>query len=192
MAVFLIFSVFTLTSIALFPDGFSPFENWISDLGNSEYNPSGSMIFNIGCMITGISMALFFIGLKRHYTTEKNKRNMTLTLAMGLFSSFSLIMIGIFSEDYPQEHTLWSGIFFVALIIFMILANITLMKHKGFFKPIGYYAFVIIMLDLALIVTKVMGMKVPILEWLTVFASIIWILLLAYNIHIGKPSVHQA
>ena len=48
----IIFCTFLALSVARYPGGFSPLDDWISDLGNTNLNPEGAGIFNTGCMIS--------------------------------------------------------------------------------------------------------------------------------------------
>jgi hypothetical membrane protein len=60
----LVYLCFTLISYAYYPAAFNPRDNWLSDLGNGSLNPSGALIYRLGCALTGVLLALFFIGLR--------------------------------------------------------------------------------------------------------------------------------
>ncbi len=180
----IIFCIFTFTAVALFPTYYSPVNNWLSDLGNSNFNPSGSIFFNLGCILTGIVLIPFFIGLYRWYTAKKWQKNLLIVAQIiGIFSAFTLIMIGIFSEDYGALHGLWSALFFVSLLLTMITLNISLLGHEKFKKWIGYYGFFAVLVDLTLIISTLFpnGLPIPLIEWLTTFISLSWVGLLVYN-----------
>ncbi|MEM2118021.1 MAG: hypothetical protein QW386_03255 [Candidatus Bathyarchaeia archaeon] len=59
IAVIVLYCIFTFSSWALFPTPYNPVDNWLSDLGNSNYNPSGAILYNIGCVLTGIALFPF-------------------------------------------------------------------------------------------------------------------------------------
>ena len=66
--VILFFCAFTLTSITLFPSAFSPIVNYLSDLGNSAFNPKGAWFYNAGCILTGLALFPFYAGFyKEHW-----------------------------------------------------------------------------------------------------------------------------
>ena len=180
----IIFCIFTFTAVALFPTHYSPINNWLSDLGNSNFNPTGSLFFNLGCIITGLILIPFFTGLYKWYTAEKWRKNLLIIAQIiGIFSAFSIIMIGIFSEDYKSLHGFWSAVFFVSLLLTLITINISLLGHEKFKKWVGYYGFFAVSIDLTLILLYLFPntISAPLFEWLTAFISLSWVGLLVYN-----------
>lgn len=71
IAAIVVYCIFTFASLALFPPPYNPIKNWLSDLGNSSYNPKGAAVYNIGCIITGLMLFLFYIGFHSWYTDER-------------------------------------------------------------------------------------------------------------------------
>jgi len=58
-----IFTIFTFISVALYPTPYNPLYDWVSNLGNINLNPFGSLFFNLGCIITGLILIPFIISL---------------------------------------------------------------------------------------------------------------------------------
>jgi len=56
MTVIILYCVFTFSSLVLFPTAHNPITNWLSDVGNSLYNPRGVILYNLGCILTGIAL----------------------------------------------------------------------------------------------------------------------------------------
>jgi hypothetical membrane protein len=57
-----------LFTVLAFPQAsgrYFPLENWLSDLGNVDFNPGGAVFYNIGIITTGILLPAFFLGLPR-------------------------------------------------------------------------------------------------------------------------------
>jgi len=176
--VILFYCAFTFTSIALFPTAFSPVVNYLSDLGNSAFNPKGAWFYNTGCILTGLALLSFYAGFYEWYTSEKRRKFlMVATQIVGVISAFSLIMIGVFSEDSMAQHLLWSEVFFVFNLLVLIMANLSLMTHPKFIRPIGYYGLAVAVVNLLFVVLT----STPLLEWFTVFTALIYAGLLAYN-----------
>ncbi|WP_455285769.1 DUF998 domain-containing protein [[Eubacterium] cellulosolvens] len=176
--VIMLYCVFTFTSIALFPGPFNPVNNWLSDLGNSSFSPKGALFYNVGCVLTGLALFPFFAGFYKWYTKEKRRKLlMVITQAVGFIAAFALIMIGVFSEDYVAQHMFWSQVFFIFNLVVLILANVSLMIHPKFIRPIGYYGLVVAVINLLFVVFY----NTPILEWFTVFTALGYVALLAYN-----------
>jgi hypothetical membrane protein len=176
--VILFYCAFTFTSIALFPTAFSPVVNYLSDLGNSTFNPTGAWFYNAGCILTGLALFPFYAGFYEWYTPERKRRLlMVATQVVGGLSAFSLIMIGVFSEDSIAQHLFWSELFFVLNLLVLVLANIALLTRPKFIKPIGYYGLVVAVVNLLFVILA----NTPLLEWFTVFTALVYAALLAYN-----------
>jgi hypothetical membrane protein len=151
---------------------------WLSDLGNSSYNPQGTIFYNVGCVLTGLALFPFFAGLYYWYTDEKWRKSLIVTTqAIGFIAAFALMMIGVFSEDSGAIHHLWSVVFFVFNLLVLILAKVSLMTHRKFIRPIGYYGLVV-----AVINPLFIGLSyTSILEWFTVFTALGFVAFLSYN-----------
>jgi hypothetical membrane protein len=152
--------------------------DWLSDLGNSSYNPRGAIFYNVGCILTGLALFPFFAGMHYWYTDERwRKLLIAITQALGFGAAFALMMIGVFSEDSGAIHHSWSVAFFVLNLIVLILANVSLMTRRKFIKPVGYYGLVVGVVDLLFV-----GLAyTSLLEWFTVFSALGYVALLSYN-----------
>lgn len=176
--VIVLYCAFTLTSIVLFPRPVSPLTDWLSDLGNSGYNPRGAAFYNVGCVLTGLALFPFFVGIYYWYTNERwRKLLIMITQAAGFGAAFALMMIGVFSEEAGTIHHLWSVAFFVLNLIVLILANVSLMTHPKFIKPVGYYGLIVGVLNLLFVGFAYTSL----LEWFTVFTALGYVALLSYN-----------
>jgi hypothetical membrane protein len=176
--VIVFYCAFTFTSIALFPRSVNPLNDWLSDLGNSSYNPTGAIFYNVGCILTGLALFPFFVGFYSWYTDERWRRSLiVITQVLGFIAALALMMIGVFSEDAGAIHHLWSIVFFVFNLLILILANVSLITHSKFVRPIGYYGFVVAAINLLFV-----GLAyAPILEWFTVFTALGYVAFLSYN-----------
>lgn len=179
--VIVLYCTFTFISLALFPPPYSPLDNWLSDLGNSSYSPNGAIFYNIGCISTGSALFPFYIGLYKWYTDKIwHKFLVILTQIVGLASGFALIMIGVFSEDFPQPHIFWSEVFFELNLLVLILAGLSLLFHPDFIKTIAIYGFVVAAINL----TFIFLIGTPLLEWFTVFTALGYAGLIIYNMYL--------
>jgi hypothetical membrane protein len=176
--VIVLYCVFTFSSWALFPTAYNPITNWLSDLGNSSYNPRGAILYNLGCILTGIALFPFFIGFYKWHTKETwRKISIMITQAAGCAVAFALIMIGVFSEDSGWLHSLWSEVFFLLNMIVLVLAGASLYTHPHYAKGVGFYGFIVAVINLFFLFFS----DTPILEWFTVFTALGYVGLLAYN-----------
>lgn len=181
VVVIILYCTFTFISLALYPSVYSPTANWLSDLGSSSKNPNGAIYYNWGCILTGLALFPFFIGLYKWYTKE-NWRNASLvaTQVIGCLAAFSLIMIGVFSEDSGWAHSLWSSVFFILNLLVLVMLGASLFTHSSYIRPIAYYGFIVAIINLLFVILN----DTPILEWFTVFSALGYVGLLSYNLKV--------
>jgi hypothetical membrane protein len=174
----ILYCTFTLVAWIFYPDSFSPWTHYLSRLGDFIYSPFGAYFYNLGCILTGVALIPFFVGLMIWHD-EKPAINGALVLGqiVGVCAAFALILIGVFSEDQGTPHMTASSTFFLLNFIVMILINISLMFHSKFIKAIGFCGFSMTLLSLPLEIL----LGGPLVEWYTVFGSLIYVGLLSYN-----------
>jgi len=180
VAVIVLYCALTFSSWALFSRAYNPVNNWLSDLGNSSstYNPRGAILYNLGCILTGIALLPFFIGLYQWYTDEKSRKvSLMVSQIVGCLAAFALIMIGVFSENSGSLHNLWSSVFFLLNFLVLVLVGVSLFTHPKYIKAIAYYGFIVAAINLALLFVP----NTPLLEWFTVFTALGYVGLMSYN-----------
>ncbi|MFX1392708.1 MAG: hypothetical protein ACFFAH_03955 [Promethearchaeota archaeon] len=173
---------FTFISLAFYPTPFNPLNNWLSDLGNSNYNPNGAFFYNLGCILTGIALFPFYLSMYKLYGEEIWHKILSIIIQIiGCCSGFALIMIGMYPIELGVPHMIWSGAFFWFNLIVLILANITLIFHKDFMKPIAVYGFGVAIFNFLLVIITIFFIITPLLEWFTVFAALGYVGLIIFN-----------
>jgi hypothetical membrane protein len=172
------YCAFTLISWAFYPDPYGPATHYLSRLGNFNYSPVGAYFYNWGCILTGIALVPFFIGLKDWYSESRLAAKYILMMGqlVGLASAVALVMIGVFSEDLGAPHMQASSIFFELNFFTLILICISLLMHPRFSKPTSRYGLVITALSLVFAI-YVGG---PLVEWFTVFSALVFVGLVSY------------
>lgn len=173
-----LYCVFTFSSWALYPAAYNPVANWLSYLGNSAHNPKGAILYNVGCIVTGIALFPFFIGLHEWYADERRRRTAVVAMQIiGCAAAFSLIMIGVFSEDYGWLHSLWSEVFFLLNLLVLVIVGVALFTHHRYIRAIAVYGFVVAAINLMFLFLP----NTPLLEWFTVFTALGYVGLISYN-----------
>jgi hypothetical membrane protein len=122
----------------------------------------------------------FYLGLYKWYTKEQwRKILIIITQIVGIASGIALILIGVYPENSTPVgfHHLWSITFFMLNLLVLILANIALVTHPKFIKPIAIYGFVVAIINLAFVVLP----ESSIIEWFTVFTALGYAGLLVVN-----------
>lgn len=176
--VVIVYCLFTLLSWAFYPDSYGPSTHYLSRLGNFNYNPFGAYFYNWGCILTGIFILPFFIGLYVWYSRKIIQGIfLFIGLILGCASGFALMLIGYFSEDQGAPHMAASSLFFTILFVTLVFLIIALLLNPSFNKIVGIYGLGITFSSLYFALT-VGG---PVTEWYSVFGSLLFVALLSWN-----------
>lgn len=192
MLALIVFTIFTLIAVALYPISYNPIYNWLSNLGNVNLDHTGAFFFNLGCFLTGFMLIPFFLTILRWNPTQKwNKLLLIMGILLGIIASISLIGIGVFPETNFHMHGLAASGVFNSLFLIIIFINLALFKHPKFMKIVAYWGVVAVLFTLSfeimlLIRDNLLSMlhptiPLPGMEWAAVFTSFIWMGLLSYN-----------
>jgi hypothetical membrane protein len=182
IAAMVIYILCTLAAAFQFPVHFNPFDNWISDLGNYEKNPSGAIIYNVGAGITGLLLMPFFVSIMAWYKLAKNNRRVYLGAEIfGLIGAFGMFMHGIFQEG-TSLHMFWATVCFGSLVVVLVLANAALIGNPKFNRKIGYYGFAAALVGLIFSVLYVATKNPPaITEWAAAYSGFLWVGFFSFN-----------
>lgn len=176
--VILFYCLFTFTSWALYPFPYGPSTNYLSRLGDLAYSPFGGYFYNTGCILTGIALIPYILGLYVWYPQALAKKALLIVgQVIGLCSAVALMMIGVFSEDKGAAHLLASAVFFELLFVTLIVVSLALYFHPKFLKLIVLYDLVIAASDLIFSYT----IGGPLVEWYAVFTALGFVALVSAN-----------
>ncbi len=182
----IIFCSFLALSAARYPGGFSPLDGWISDLGNTNLNPEGAGIFNTGCMIAGVPLITFYIGLYRWYSPELWRNLMVGGVQVaGIASGIALMMVGYYPEIFTAEHYLWAGVFFVSTFLALLLANAALLMHLRYSKWTAIIGLIAVSVLAVFIAGQAASVSYPIFEWIAVALSLAWMAAMAIDTYVS-------
>jgi len=172
--------IYILISITLFPGAFSPLNNYVSDLGNYSLNPVGAIIYNIGTIISGCLMVIYFYYLYIFYPEKKRDKNLlTLTRILGFLSGFAIIMVAIYSEDYWMEHVFWSAVVFLLVFLINISGGLFFLVHPDSIKKIGFFNLTVAAFHISYIF--ILDPTYIILEWINLVLGHCSMALAVYN-----------
>lgn len=169
-----------IISIILAPTPFNPLNNYMSSLGNSSYNPNGAIIYNGSVIITGLLFLFFFIGLYQWYTDILiDKILLIATQIFGYLLAVTIILTGIFSEDFKPQHIFWSIIAGILGFVVNISIALYLVKQKESIKKISYSIFGFI--GLYIIFLFIIGPTHVLAEWVIRALGDVNLFLMIYN-----------
>ncbi|MDL2336091.1 MAG: DUF998 domain-containing protein, partial [Chloroflexota bacterium] len=98
-------------------EGFSPFNHWVSELGEVGVSDMPA-VFNAGLMVGGVCFVLLMVGLAM-------LRGGPLSLLYGLIgivSGIAGVLVGIYPMNFPGQHTIVAQAFFNLGWIAVLLA----------------------------------------------------------------------
>ena len=171
---------------ALLYPGYSPFEDTVSAIGNTTRNPNGWFLFSISLILMAIALIPFIFDTKRWYESQPSVKKYVITIQIiGLFNSFSMIMIAINPTDTSSaQHNLWSLMNFLCIELVIVLAVIGLRNHPSYWNRLT----IIAILDFVFCITYLVLMRVyrlvaTIFEHFTFWFILGYLLLLGYNMY---------
>jgi hypothetical membrane protein len=158
--------VFAVLALSRYPSTYSPLYNWLSDLGNAYLNPSGAVFYNIGIVVSGGVMLLFFLGLVEWRMANNRIQNQMLyvMLGFGILGALALLMSGFYPMNFLTAHSIFSTWLFILLGTSFAFSVAALRYHPA--CPL----LLLILGALTAIVTLVYGFfhSIIALEWVTV------------------------
>ncbi len=104
-----IYAVFTTIAFVKYPNAYSPLTNWLNDLGNPLANQSGAIFYNLGCILSGLILIAFYLGLRDWANGSKSLRGL-LTIAQ-IAGWLSSIFFGN-NGDFPAWDSYISPCYF--------------------------------------------------------------------------------
>jgi hypothetical membrane protein len=161
------YATFSLLALARYPLHYSPMTNWLSDLGNRALNPAGAVFYNVGIVVTGMLLALFFLGLTVLKIEKNRMQNLMLLAAQsgGMLGSLSMVMSAIFPIDLPTAHSIWSAGLYIATGTGFAFSVAALRYHE---KWPRWLLALGVLTALADMVISVFFGAIYVLEWVTV------------------------
>jgi hypothetical membrane protein len=189
------------------PDGYTIWDNWISDLGASDHTPA-PVLYDIACILAG-SMTIPFTfylekvlapmpertKLKEQHYSRLRFRLSSFAFLFSIIGNLGYIGVGIFSADRDFKslsvlgegpHVIMSyltfggftlGAFFMGWLIVLYETNIP--------KSLGIYGI------FGPLIVSILNLieSTPLLEWLLLFSILLWIIPLSLII-LNKPELN--
>ncbi|HEY8499924.1 MAG TPA: DUF998 domain-containing protein [Clostridia bacterium] len=124
----------------------NPLEFWLSEYGNPIFNPSGAVIYNTGCVLTAILLAIFYIGMYRWYRRGRTARRFNIAYmaaqASGLIGSVFVILTTIYTLGTDnQMHSIFSTANMIAMDFFLSFTATGFLMNPKIHKSVGIFGF---------------------------------------------------
>ena len=168
---------FALLAYSQYPLPFSPMTNWLSTLGDYTLNPNGAIFYNLGIILTGLMLLLFFVGLSAWKIENNRVQVVMLRLAQifGGLGALCTMMSAIFPMNNFKIHAFWSTSLYIMLSTGFIFSAAALRYHKS----VPVWLLILGILPAPLVILTKYFVTVYVLEWVIV------LLLLAYVFLVG-------
>lgn len=155
---------------------YSPLENWLSDLGSYRLNPKGAIFYNLGIILTGITLIVFFSSLAEWKMVGNKKQNVMLFLTQffGYAGAIAMIMSAVFPITNEGIHSFWSASLYI-LLGTAFAFSVAAMRYYPY-----YPKWLLVLGGLIAVVDIVWGLiaNIYLMEWITVALFLFYILLL--------------
>ena len=172
LSIVIVYVAFLTISYALHPSGFSPIDNWLSDLGKYSVNTNGAIYYNAGCILTGIFLALFAAVLQIKGSMKKWQHIFIIISQLsGIVAGFGLVMTAIFSIDQLQLHSTWGIVMKFGLVYFITFLSVALIPKPRFYRIIGIFG----LANVAIEMIYNLAANTPIMEWISIFGALAFV-----------------
>jgi hypothetical membrane protein len=107
-------------------EAFSIFNHYVSELGEIGVSEAAVM-FNVGLMVAGFLFIPFMVGLSLYL------KNYAAYLAgtVGVFTSLSIVLVGVFPMNYSFEHGVTAMSFFLSGMVMVVLWAIAIVLQES-------------------------------------------------------------
>jgi hypothetical protein len=170
----------TPVSYLRFPGPFGPLDNWLSDLGNAELNPSGALVYNVGVTLTGVALLAFFGGLQRwsRQAEPRTRRRIQAVQVIGYVAAITTVGTALIRENVNMDvHGIVSMTNIEFLAAAAALSGLFLYHQPGFWRVIAVVA------AAGELAALVFGFVLHTfwMEWLAVGLVLLYVWLMALN-----------
>ncbi len=174
-----IYVLCTFLALLQFPTNYSPFTNWLSDLGSPAMNPQGWFFYNIGITCSSSLLIIFFLGFSVWKKADNKKQHIMLRLAQGFGIAGGLCMIlsAVFPINIPGIHSFFSTALYILIGTSFVFAVVSLVYYPKFPKWMMVLGFLVAIEDMLWGIV----LNIYIMEWITVILFLVFTLLLGLH-----------
>lgn len=160
----------------------NPINNWLSDYGSPNLNPSGYIFYNLGCILTALLLAVFYIGITKWYIRGRAAKKYAISYICAQISGFvascSLIIAALFPIGTSTLHSIFSIVNQIGINCFLSFMAVAVFLHPAMNKVIGILG---IMTSTFNIITMNAFTNLYIAEWIYFALFITCIVLITVN-----------
>ena len=172
----LIYLLLTAISWYLYPNIFSPLQDWLSDLAHQGLNPAGSVYYRLAGIIAGILIMFFFLFINKFIKDSRKKITVYTRVVkiLGIIAGFSFLMTGVFPINILAIHSVWSKIMYIFFGTAIVFTGIIWLYGKRT-KILSVIAFITAVID----ISSAFLSQIYLLEWILVGFIIIYVIIVS-------------
>lgn len=138
-----IYLLFTAASLSLYPQAFSPINNWLSDLGNPNLNPDGAFYYDLGGILTSAVLFVFFASMFTWRPVDKKARILLLAAQIsGVALACAFLLTAVFPLGVNDSmHSAFSILLFISVGCFEVFSASAIRRNPAFPKSLVLFGF---------------------------------------------------
>ena len=138
-------------------------------------------------MLGGLLEIPFMLAIAKHYSAYGSTRLVRTGLVFGLINGVSVVLTGAVAEHiHMGVHIAWSLLVFVSFVPLLVAYSMLLWSQGGTKRLVSLWGYVVCGVDLGLLAALVYAGSDPgvgsLMEWIAVFAFLVWVVLLSRSI----------
>jgi hypothetical membrane protein len=182
--------VFAILAYLHYPPDYSPWANWLSDLGNPVVNPGGAGLYNAGVILTAVLLVMFFLGL---YSWKINGNRvqmimLRLTQVFGILGSLSMLMSAVYPISQFSTHAFLSTMLYISLSTAFIFSAAMLRYHRN----VPRWLLILGVSTAIIVLMTSIFQDVTVLEWITVFLYLGYVSMLSLETRMAENLAMQS
>jgi hypothetical protein len=185
--ILLIYAFLVATAAFLYPNGFSPLDNTLAQLGDSKFNPTGAIFYNVGVLLVSgstVFIATLLLILPKQWLTPRGGSRRTLfylsATFMVLFSLFLLLTALVPTGVNDASNGLFTLIFLVCLELFIVFSSLGVRRMKDHIQWLPAFGFTVAIANLLLVIASAIT-GYPIFSWALSVTTWFYMLVFIYE-----------
>lgn len=177
-----VYLIFTFIS-HLHKRDINPVANWLSDYGNPFLNPSGALLYNMGCIIVAVLLAVFYAGMFKWYMNRKIARKYVICYVCAQISGIAASVFLVLASLVPLGvndglHGVFSTLNMIGMDSFLSFTALAFFLNPDMKKWIGVMGYLSAVFN---VITMNAFSSLYIAEWIYFLLFMAYMAIIFYN-----------
>lgn len=155
---------------------------WLDDLGNTNLNPAGAAYFNTACILAGLLLILFYLGLIRWHGDDL-LQNVLIGAGQlsGVASGAALFAAGMQPALYGPEHYLWTTAFIGGTAAALLFLTAALLMHLDYSKMVLLAGILAMTVSMLALIARLLALDVGVADLIATVLAFVWVGAFSWN-----------